>query len=143
MNKHVIRLSDDAYFKAKMLAEKAGKSVSKIVSEAVLFGSKNDDENSQILRKEIENLRFEMRKMFEENTLENRRHSTKKDLAALFYILAKGLQANRKECAYLGFKMQSENPVFPDFASLRFNQKTPENLPENAPEKAKNKWLEN
>ena len=143
MNNHVIRLSDDAYFKAKMLAEKTGKSVSKVVSEAVISGSKSDDENSQVFRKTIEDLRFEMRKLFEENALENRRHSTKKDLAALFYILAKGLASNRKECAYLGFKMQTENPVLPDFASIQLDQKPAEKMPENAPEKPKNKWIEN
>ena len=109
----VIRLSESAYKALLDMSKKQEKSMSSLASDIILSQKNDIDIERQKLRTDLAELREEMRKM-----------TTRKDLAALFYSLSKGVGTDvRKERLQLGYRMLLGHEVNVDFASVDVDNK--------------------
>jgi hypothetical protein len=109
----VIRLSESAYKALSDMSKKQEKSMSSLASDIILSQKNDIDIERQKLRTELAELREDLRKM-----------TTRKDLAALFYSLSKGVGTDvRKERLQLGYRMLLGHDVNVDFASVDVDNK--------------------
>jgi hypothetical protein len=109
----VIRLSESAYKALSDMSKKQEKSMSSLASDIILSQKNDLDIERQKLRTELAELREDIRKM-----------TTRKDLAALFYSLSKGVGTDvRKERLQLGYRMLLGHEVNVDFASVDVDNK--------------------
>lgn len=109
----VIRITKPAHEALVKLAKANRKTVLAAASDAILSAKDDADAERQKLRLELEELRAELRKM-----------TTRKDLAALFYSLAKGAGNDvKKERLAIGYRMLLGHEVNVDFASVELENK--------------------